>query len=161
MIDDNGGTLLRNYVDAEMTNEPPLSMTLNTLRHLALLATVAVAQRRADSHSGIRQLYPLAALGAGKGPVRSPQYLMIRGLSAPVEGDDFRDHLRVAKHGGDLAFEINVRDQKTHPGSEIGRITFNDDATSDTCDHRLHFSHPRWRASEDRTQSTERRQSRD
>jgi hypothetical protein len=146
VIDDNGGTLLRHYADAEMSNSPRLSPSKGALLALPVLVSIAIAQRLSDSHAGIRQLYPIARLGLGdRAKMLAPRFMMIRGAPGRrIEARDFRDQLRVRNNGGKLSFEIHVRDDAKQPWQEIGEIEFTDDAISDSRDHRLHFSHPRW-----------------
>ena len=66
--------------------------------------------------------------------------------------EDWQPHLAITdfepflpRAAGALTFDVLVRDQKTDPWSKIGVIELDDDVVSDSCDHRLHFSHPRWR----------------
>jgi hypothetical protein len=148
VIDNNGGTLARHYVDTEMVTEPSLSWNTSSIRHLPVLVAIAIAQRLADMHPERRQLYPIAEAGVtDPRAVRSPRWMLIRGAaeSPRVVAADFRDELRMARAKGALRFDILVRDTRDQPWTPIGTIDFDDDVVSDGCDHRLHFSHPRWK----------------
>jgi hypothetical protein len=145
VIDDNSGTLLDHYLDAPMVTEPRLSFNAGLLQNVAVLASVAFAQRLADASPGSRQLYPIAELG-GESPARTPKFMMIRGApGSRVKAADFRDQLHVADYDGVIPFEILVRDDTKNPWAVIGRMELDDDVCSCGCDHRLHFSHPLWR----------------
>jgi hypothetical protein len=148
LIDDNGGTRLRHYLDAEMTNAPRLSLNPAALLAAPLLAVIALSQRFADDNAGERQLYPLAQVGVSDpSKVKSPRYLKVRGspgLRANVS--DFRDQLRMEINGGRLSFDLSVRDTKDEPWRKLGQMMFTSSSLSDSCDHRLHFTHPRWRS---------------
>jgi hypothetical protein len=147
VIDDNGGTLTPSYLDAELLTHAKLSINRGSLAHLPLLIAITVAQRIADTHSEVRQLYPIArAGGVDAEDARAPELMMIRADTAARAGaPDFRDELRVALYDGKvLPFGIFVRDDARHAWQRLGRIEFTDDVVSNSCDHRLHFSHPKW-----------------
>jgi hypothetical protein len=114
---------------------------------LPILVAVTLAQRMADRNSEIRQLYPVAEAGVPDGgAVRVPPFMMVKAdTDRRVEEPDFRDELRVAHYGGVLPFGIYVRETTKVPWSRIGRMEFREDVVSATGDHRLHFSHPRWK----------------
>jgi hypothetical protein len=146
-IDDNGGTRTEHYVDAEMTNRPGLSVNPGSIKHAPLLIAVTIAQRIADMRSEMRQLYPLAQVHVSdRDLVRTPRLLRVQGRkSQRVEARDFRDQLRArTKHP--LHFDIAVRDTTHEPWQALGYLEFDQAIVSDTGDHRLHFSHPRWKA---------------
>jgi hypothetical protein len=146
VIDDNGGTLTPSYLDAELLTRAKLSINPGSLSHLPLLVAITIAQRLADRHSELRQLYPIARVGVSDPQsARAPQLMMIRGETPIRTGAaDFREELRVARYDGMLPFGIFVRDDERHPWQRLGRIEFDDDVVSNSCDHRLHFSHPKW-----------------
>ena len=147
VIDDNAGSLRAHYLDAPMLNDPKVSLNLGAIVHAPLLLAILLGQRLADSHPGIRQLYPIAAVGApDPAAIRAPKWMMIRGAPGPrVAARDFREELRVKRYGGGLIFDILVRDRKDEAWAPIGSITFREDVVSDSGDHRLHFYHPPWR----------------
>ncbi|MFT3926564.1 MAG: hypothetical protein QM778_28725 [Myxococcales bacterium] len=146
VIDDNGGTQTEHYMDAAMTTHPALSLNRSSLAALPVLLAIAVSQRLSDSHTGSRQLYPLARAGL-KDPkdARSPRFMKIQGEpGARTRCADFRDDLRVSAQQAPLAFAVSVRDDEKQPWWRIGSMRFSECVASDSCDHRLHFSHPRW-----------------
>jgi hypothetical protein len=50
----------------------------------------------------------------------------------------------VQSYGGHLEFEIHVSEDKVN-WQKIGFIDITDSVASDSCDHRVHFSHPKYR----------------
>jgi hypothetical protein len=148
VIDDNGGTRTRHFQDAAMTNKPTFSLNRASLAAAPVLAAIAIAQRLSDSHTGTRQLYPLAAAGLDDPrKVSCPRFLMLRGTpGARVDAEDFRDELRLAVRRGPIEFEVRVRDDESSPWQKIGSIKFTQCAASESCDHRLHFAHPAWKS---------------
>jgi hypothetical protein len=146
LIDDNGGTLTPSYLDVELPTRAKFSINPGSIAHLPILLAVTIAQRIADTHSELRQLYPIARAGlADPRSARAPGFMMLR-CETPIRVDapDFRDELRVKHYEGALPFGIFVRDDGKDPWRRLGRIEFTDDAVSNSCDHRLHFSHPKW-----------------
>jgi hypothetical protein len=147
VIDDNGGTTTRHFQDAEMTNRPPFSINRTSLLAAPVLAAIAVAQRLSDTHAGTRQLYPLAAAGLDDpSGARGPRFLKVRGVpGARPEADDFRDALRLALRRAPLELDVSVRDDERAPWRRVGAIELTECVASESCDHRLHFSHPAWK----------------
>ena len=65
-----------------------------------------------------------------------------------VDARDFRDELKI-KDGELLAFNIFVASEMVETKKEwkkIGAITLDTSMVSKSCDHRLHFHHPKWRS---------------
>jgi len=64
-----------------------------------------------------------------------------------VDEKDFRDELKIDKK--DLIFNISVSSNQDKNGKKdwkkIGHISFDKSIVSKSCDHRLHFHHPKWR----------------
>ena len=157
-IENLGGTLRDYFLDAENTNDIIQVATTPTLvANAAVAAAVTTDFGKADpqpdsSLIAIRQLYPISELGASDpAAVRTPTWLMITGAPEVPRtlATDFRDELRVANYPGGLRFDISVSDQGTRQGpkvwTRIGYIQVDDDAVSASCDHRLHFSHPKFK----------------
>jgi len=148
VIDDLGGTDIPNYLDAQMTNEPNTSIRFSSILIAPIAAAASTAFSAADKNPGIRQLYPVAELGlaAGKTAV-SPKYLKVVGAPYEKRQDktEFRDELNVSLYGGHLDFDVMVSESKTGPFTRIGYLEFTESVTSDSCDHRLHFHHPKFR----------------
>jgi hypothetical protein len=148
VIDDNGGTKTENYLDAQMTTLPGLSINPSSLRNLPLLIAITVAQRLADTRSETRQLYPLSEIRvADRDLVRTPRFMRVSGKKGQrIAARDFRDQLRTERFKGPIGFDIATRDTKQEPWRTLGSIEFEQDVVSDSGDHRLHFSHPRWKS---------------
>ena len=62
-----------------------------------------------------------------------------------LDKTEFRDELNVSLYGGHLDFDVMVSESKTGPFTRIGYLEFTESVTSDSCDHRLHFHHPKFR----------------
>ncbi len=148
VIDDLGGTDIANYLDAQMTNEPNTSIRFSSILIAPIAAAATAAFTAADKNPGIRQLYPVAELGLAPGRTAvSPKYLKVVGAASEKRQDktDFRDELKVSLYGGYLDFDVLVSEAKTGPFTRIGYLQFTESVTSDSCDHRLHFHHPKFR----------------
>lgn len=169
LIDDNAGTLEENYTNAELLTEAKLTglnIVKNFLKEWSItlikrLSTVKKAQKEADSHYTVRQLYPLSRIGTDIKNAKTPGLMKIVGSKSftPVKRADFREELRVTnypnfdrKNSSDpshvLIFDIFVADQYSKEPrwgeKPIGRIEFTEDIVSDNCDERLRFAHPWW-----------------
>jgi len=148
VIDDLGGTALANYLDAPMTNEPNTSIRFSSLLIAPIAAAATAAFTAADKNPGIRQLYPVAELGLPAGrAARAPKYIQIKGAAYERRQDktDFRDELNLALYKGFLDFDVRVSESKTGPFERIGYLEFTESVASDSCDHRIHFHHPKFR----------------
>jgi hypothetical protein len=148
VIDDLGGTDIANYLDAPMTNEPNTSIRFSSLLIAPIAAAATTAFTAADKNPGIRQLYPVAELGLAAGrTARAPKYIQIKGAAYERRQDktDFRDELNIALYKGYLDFDVMVSETKTGPFQRIGYLEFTESVTSDSCDHRIHFHHPKFR----------------
>jgi hypothetical protein len=145
VIDDNGGTRTEHFVDAPLTTHPGLSINPSSLKSLPLLLAITIAQRMADRHSELRQLYPLSEVRvADRDLVRTPGYMRITGRPEQrVSARDFRDQLRITRVSSPLIFDIALRDAEHDPWRTFGSLKLDRDVVSDSGDHRLHFSHPR------------------
>jgi hypothetical protein len=66
-----------------------------------------------------------------------------------VDEDDFRDELNLANYPQGLRFSISVASKGSRFGGKewqkIGYIEVQETVASESCDHRLHFAHPRAR----------------
>jgi len=147
VIDDLGGTEAEHFTDVVLTNEPSVTTNSEVLKYLLYALKVAKAFATADTHSGIRQLYEISELQE-KSPINTPKWMQIRAKSGQrVDADDFREELKIEQNKR-LIFEIAVSDKLTHGKKEwktIGSITFDSSVSSYSCDHRLHFHHPKWK----------------
>lgn len=151
LVDDLGGTKAPHYTGVEMLNEPAVSTTGTVLLNLAYALKLAATFGKVDSNPGIRQLYEISFVGE-KAPLRvyTPQWMKVGARPGQtVDEKDFRDELNIDNFDGELVFDISVASTEDSEGnknwSKIGTITFTDSVTSNSCDHRLHFHHPKWR----------------
>jgi hypothetical protein len=156
VIEDLGGRLRRHYLDAEQTNDIiGISVRPSSVFQGPLAFTVASSFARADETFDVtqtleRQLYPIAEL-AEDGPTVAPRWMKITGAQDTPRVDrlDFRDELAIEGYPEGILFDISVADEGTRLGPKrwhrIGYIHITETVASDSCDHRLHFHHPRFR----------------
>jgi hypothetical protein len=149
VIDDLGGTMAEHFMDAELTNEPKTTIHPSQALYLATVGGAASAAfRAADINPGRRQVYPIAELGmADTTKAKTPTWMMIRGASGSrFDEADFRDELTAAVQAGPIVLDILVSEDRSVGWDKIGFIELDEAVTSDSCDHRLHFSHPKFRS---------------
>ncbi len=149
VIDDLGGTDAEHYTDVAMTNEPTVTTTSEVLKNILYALKVAKAFSSADTNSGIRQLYEVSELGeSNKRHIVTPKWIKIEAKKGQtIEAEDFRDELLIHKNKK-ITFNISVASQIKNDKKEwkiIGTITFDTSIVSNSCDHQLHFHHPKWR----------------
>jgi len=157
-IDDLGGTLTDHYLDTGLTNDIiHISVRPSSVFDGPVGVVVAQSFMTADrtfnvAQTLIRQLYPVSTIGVDDADnAETPVWLMITGAAdvPRVDRADFRDELDINNYPGGLAFEIWAAHIGTRLGWKdwklIGRIDIDDTVASDSCDHRLHFSHPKHR----------------
>lgn len=150
LIDDLGGTDAKHYTDVELTNEPSLSFTLEVLKNILYALKVSLTFSEVDENPNIRQLYEISELGENNSKnIITPKWMKIEAKdSKKVDANDFRDELKI-KDDEKLIFNIFVANKMTKTEKEwqkIGTITLNKSMVSKSCDHRLHFHHPKWRS---------------
>ena len=149
LVDDLGGTKAPHYTGVEMINEPAVSKTTAVVANLLYSLKLAVTFGKADSNPGIRQLYEISYLGeSDKKGVRTPKWMKVGAQEGQtVDKKDFRDELNMDNYKGEILFDISVasseKDGKKN-WSKVGTITMTKSSTSNSCDHRLHFHHPKW-----------------
>ena len=157
-----------NYInDAELLNAPNVTLFRRGLGFPVLVVTGLVFGK-IDKQPSMRQLYPIAELGANPNDTRAPLFMRLRvATDQPrVEGEqlDFRDE--VMSHifdPGDptpkrrLTFDIETTNDGRTTGisgferrtfqnwRRIGRIVFDDAVISYNGDFVIHFNHPTWR----------------
>ena len=150
VIDDLGGTDAEYFSDVALTNAPDVSFTSSVFSAFAYGLKVASAFRNADENSGIRQVYEISYLGENnESRVLTPRWVKIEAEdNQAITGvEDFRDEFALAL-GEVIVFNISVSstpEGETKIWQKIGNITFDASVVSNTCDHRLHFHHPKWR----------------
>ena len=150
VIDDLGGTDLEYYTDTTLTNEPDVSFTSSIFTSLAYGYKVATTFSDADKNSGIRQLYEISYLGEdANSSIITPKWIEIEAQEnqTKFDADDFRDEFKL-NSGEKLIFTVSVASREINGEKlwqQIGTVTFDESVISTTCDHRLHFHHPKWR----------------
>jgi len=152
-IDDLGGLKTEHFLDTTLTNEPAVSVRPSSVLVAPVGAAVAAAFAKADINPGIRQLYPVSELSLAPGAVaRTPKWLKLSATPGQGRLDvaDFRDEFDLgAVPGGQISFDVAVASERDSRGLKnwvtIGHVLFTDSVVSDSCDHRLHFHHPKFR----------------
>ncbi len=150
LIDDLGGTRARHYTDVALTNEPTVSINSEVLKSFLYVLKVARTFSQVDKNPGIRQVYEISELGeTNKSDVITPQWMKVEAKKGQtVEAKDFRNELKITKNEK-LFFSISVASEKINnkkAWKNIGEIALDTSVVSSSCDHRLHFHHPKWRS---------------
>jgi len=154
LIDDLGGTDAPHYTDVILTNEPSVTTTSALLKNLLYGLKIASAFAESDEHPGIRQQYEISELGEKKSAhIITPKWMKVEAKAGQtVDASDFRDELGITS-SNKLVFIISVASKETKQGKKewqsIGTITLDASVVSSSCDHRLHFHHPKWRSNLD------------
>ncbi|PIP96045.1 MAG: hypothetical protein COW00_07120 [Bdellovibrio sp. CG12_big_fil_rev_8_21_14_0_65_39_13] len=149
LVDDLGGTKAKHYTDVAMTNEPAVSKTFEVIKNLAYALKLASTFGKADENPGMRQMYEISEMDA-EGKVITPKWMKIQARAGQtINKSDFRDELNVKNYNNHLVFDISVANSELSNGQKdwerIGSVTFEESVVSNSCDHRLHFHHPKWR----------------
>ncbi|MBF0362399.1 MAG: hypothetical protein HQK49_15385 [Oligoflexia bacterium] len=159
-IDDLAGTMIPNYTNAVMTNEPAISLRPADIFIAPVAAAATLAFLRADINPGIRQLYEISELRTKNETITNrrekiitPKWMKIYADKETIAVDekDFRNEIiKQIDLNGKLTFNIAVASNQNLLGQKdwktIGRIEFTDVVASSSCDTRLHFHHPVFRA---------------
>jgi hypothetical protein len=146
VVDDLGGTKRSSFITAPLVNNPPVTLSGTSFTEKAIGAITGLIFNNTDKSPGVRQLYEISELGMSN-PKKAvtPKFMRITGSEDNqkfASKSDFRDDLRLENYNGDLTFNIYVSNG-SRSWKRIGRIEFDEDAASDSCDHRLHFHHPK------------------
>ncbi len=149
LIEDLGGTDAKHFADVALSNEPSITPTLEVATNLLYVFKITRAFAVADSNPTIRQLYEISELGEAKDQkIITPKWMKIEVQGAKrYDKSDFRDELKEATKNS-LVFSIfvaNKIEDKRKNWQEIGTMTFKKSVVSKSCDHQLHFHHPKWR----------------
>jgi len=148
LIDDLGGSGVKNYRDVQLTNEPSVTTTSAVVKNILYALKVARTFAKADTNPNIRQLYEISQLGESSKTIVTPKWMMVKARDDDsIDAIDFRDELKMATSKG-LIFDIYVSSKSVDGKKEwenIGAINFDDSVVSTSCDHRLHFHHPKFR----------------
>ena len=150
LIDDLGGTDAEYFGDVSLSNEPSVTTTSAVLKALLYSLKVASAFQEADANPGIRQVYEISELNENNdSTIITPKWMKVEALEGEtkVGVDDFREELML-NDNETIVFKISVTSEEnngTKMWQEIGTITFDESIVSKTCDHRLHFHHPKFK----------------
>ncbi len=151
LIDDLGGTKTEHYTDVVLSNEPSVSVNSEVLKNVLYALELANTFAKVDKNPGIRQLYEISELGEKDHTnIVTPKWMKVEAKTGQrVDAEDFRDELGIEPHKK-LVFLISVASKENSQGKKewetIGTITFDTSVVSTSCDHRLHFHHPKWRS---------------
>jgi len=150
LVDDLGGTKAAHYTDVEMTNEPDVSKTSAVIKNILYVLKLAATFGKADNNPGMRQVYEISELGeTDLTKVVTPKWMMVKAQAGQtVDENDFRNELNIENYDDKLTFDIYVADFEVDGKknwSKVGEINFTDSIASNSCDHRLHFHHPKWK----------------
>ncbi|HYX31874.1 MAG TPA: hypothetical protein VE954_02080 [Oligoflexus sp.] len=156
-IEDLGGTRKQHYMDSVNTNDiilisPSVTAFFKGLEGLVVARDFPLAEGSNLQTALIRELYPISELGLKEGETAvTPIWLKIDAADGMprIDEADFRDELNLANYPGGLRFRISVASEGSRFGAKawqtIGFIDVEESVVSESCDHRLHFSHPRAR----------------
>jgi hypothetical protein len=150
LIDDLGGTKAEHYTDVEMTNEPKVTKTFAVLANLKYALKLATTFKKVDENPSKRQVYEIAM--AARSPdeaIATPKWMMVKASSKQLKVDesDFRNELLISVNRSVLSFDVYTANAEVNGKKnwkKIGKINFEESIASDSCDHRLHFHHPKW-----------------
>ncbi len=151
-VDVLSGTPIQRFLDARLTNDPPL---LPSIDLAGVLSKIVPAFAAADSSPTFRPVTQIAAAGA-EGEVKSPVWMRLRPTdetaqaTASVHEADFRTEVKkaMAANRGRLSFDIEtsstVSDRLASAGwQKVGTIDLDQEILSYGCDRRLTFAHPK------------------
>jgi len=149
LIDDLGGTRAQHYTDVTLTNSPPATITSEVVKSLLYAIKLARTFSQSDKKPKVRQVYEISQLGEKDySSVITPRWMKVKALSGQtVNKADFRNELSI--NSNKLVFRISVASEIVNGKKDwldIGLITLDSSVISDSCDHRLHFHHPKWRS---------------
>jgi hypothetical protein len=149
-IDDLAGTQTPNITDVVFSNEPPLTASNVSKQDpsvAAIMAATIVAFKLSDSNPALRQLYEISELGmSDPSKAITPKWMHLKATTPMLNGHpDFRQDLRSENFSEPLTFNIEVSSVSQANMTSIGKIVIEEMVASDSCDHRLHFHHPKFR----------------
>jgi len=143
--DNFGGTDKSHFMSTDkpgFSNAPELTFRFSLIN---LAATTGLTFIKSDSNPMVRDLYPISELElSASSKAKTPKFMELRPQAGQIaEGIDFRNELKMDRHGGKLRFDILVSDTTKKGLRKIGVIEFTESVASESCDHRLHFTHPK------------------
>jgi hypothetical protein len=153
VIDDLAGTKADYYTEVSLTNQPDITIRFNDIFISGVAINAAVDFARADTSPTIRQLYEISELGMDDPSLAiTPAWMKIKARDGQekILALDFRDELNLNNYpDGKLYFDIYVTSTNStvqiKEWLKIGYIEFDDSTVSESCDHCLHFHHPKYK----------------
>jgi len=143
LIDDLGGTSNKTYTSALLSNAPKTTLNYEVFKNIFYALEVKHAFEKVDKNANIRQVYEISELGE-KNKIVTPTYMQIKAKKEINKNKiDFRNELKISNEN--LEFEIFVKNNKKEKFKYIGYMRFTESVTSQSCDHRLHFHHPKYK----------------
>ena len=156
-IEDLGGNRRDYFLDAKNTNDiikisPSLTAFMQSLVGVHAAFAFPASESSTIKTALIRELYPIAELGLMDNQASvAPIWMRILGADdmPRIDTDDFRHELDIVHYPDGLRFTIEVASVGSRFGNKnwlnIGYIELSESIVSSSCDHRLHFSHPKAR----------------
>jgi hypothetical protein len=161
LLENLAGSHTRYFAQAKLSNDllpfvPHAGVVGEGPLGIAAAAAFALAERTLNlTQPAIRQLYPIAELGGEVGG-RAPKFMRLVGDAAnsPFDSPDLRVEIAHAIYPSGLRFRIEVADEPSRlvpkRWQAIGSVLFTQAVASRSADHRLHFTHPKYRPGEPR-----------
>jgi len=152
-----GGTKTEHVLDLSMDNQPPLGR-LPSFRNLSTALRLRNDLEKADKEQGakkpsvsFRPINHFAHYQQVPSSVIEPKWLRLRAITQTrVDKNDFRDELNIKHYpNNEIRYEISVaaQDNKERKSKakwhSIGELVLTQSVTSQACDTRLHFQHPK------------------
>jgi hypothetical protein len=156
LLENLGGTHTRHFAHAAFENDllpfrPHPGMAMKGPLGAVAAPAFAIADRTINyTQAAVRQLYPIAEL-ANQGPAHAPRFMRLVGDAANprVDSPDLRAELAQAIQPNGLRFRIEIADERLRFAPRrwqaIGSVLFTEAIASHGADHRLHFTHPKYR----------------
>ena len=142
LIDDLGGTSEEYYTNTTLINTPEVSFNYEVFKNIFYALKVKSTFEKSDKNPNIRQVYEISQLKETREFI-APKYMKIKSkYILNKNAIDFRDELEIKNQK--LIFDIFVSDNKKD-WNNIGDIILDESVVSQSCDHRLHFSHPKYK----------------
>ena len=146
-IDDLSGTKADSFLDTELTNQPKVSVRIGSIFSADIATAAAFALGKADANPLKRQVYQIAQMGLeADETLKVPSFMKLSGSKGQTRNGaaDFREELLTQiEEEGFVEFDISVADA-TKSFKKIGSIRYTEAVASESCDHRLHFHHPKF-----------------
>lgn len=154
-IDDLAGTKISQFSKTSLTNEPEVTPSIGSIFLIKMAMFVGKIFNRVDENPNIRQLWQISSLGVNDiEKVKTPMWMRLRAKrdSKKLIAKDFRNEFKEnIEQNGEMNYDIEVAGELSKEWGQkqefkkVGTINFTEYVTSEGCDHRLHFNHPKYR----------------